>query len=229
MTKRKLPLALLLAASLSCGAAVQAQQLDYVDRQGLQSVDAADLDEAWVRPGADLSVFHKVRLEPATLAFKSDWRRKINLSNQSLSRKLTDAQVEQIKSRTLEDFDAVFAEQLRAAGYQLVANDGPDVLVLQPAISELYLNDPGIESNARSDVFVKRAGQGTLTVLARDANGQLLGAAIDHRQTRDHNVIHRSSTVFTQSDLRELFADWGQTSGSDLRQLHQRPALSQAD
>jgi hypothetical protein len=204
--------------------------IDYPDRQGLVAVDGDSLDQAWLRPGVDLSRFEQVLIEPATLSFKSDWRRKMNLSERSLARQLSDRDVAQIDQRTRDDFDRVFAEQLARAGYQIVDSGGPDVLVLKPLISELYLNDPAVEGVGRSEIFVTHAGQATLTIEARDgASGELLGATIDHRETRNHNVVRRSSAVFTQSDLRELFADWGKIVATDLHELHERPALSQVD
>lgn len=204
--------------------------LQYPDREGLVEVEGSALDQAWLRPGVDLSSYDKVLIEPVTLSFKSNWQRDINRSNRSLARKLSNADVAKIDARTRADFDQVFADELRAAGYQIVSSGGADVLVLQPAISELYLNDPAIESVERSDVFVTGAGQATLTIKAVDgASGNLLGASIDHRETRDHNVIRRSAAVFTHQDLRELFADWGKDLATDLHELHQRPALSQLD
>lgn len=210
--------------------AVFAQSMSYEERQSLIAVDGHELDEAWILPGADLSHYRKLQLQPATLSFDPAWQREYNRSAKSPTRRLSNTQVAQIQERTLRDFDAVFAEQLRAAGFDLVSEGGPDVLVLQPALSELWLNDPGVEGIGRSEIFVKRAGQGTLTLLLRDgSSGQLLGATVDHRPTRDHNVIRRSSPVFTQTDLRELFAVWGKGIAGDLPQLHQRPLLGQVD
>lgn len=204
--------------------------IDYPQREGLVAIATDSLDQAWMRPGVDLSRYDKVLLEPVTLSFKSDWRRKMNLSERSLSRQLSNRDIARIDEQTRKDFDRVFAEQLVQAGYQIVSSAGPDVLVLKPAITELYLNDPGVQSVGRSDVYVTNAGQATLTIEARDgASGALLGATIDHRETRDHNIIRRSSSVFTQSDLRELFADWGRIIATDLHELHERPALSQVD
>ncbi len=207
---------------------VSALALQYPDREGLVEVEGNTLDQAWLRPGVNLRDYDKVLIEPVGLSFKSNWQRDINRSNRSLARKLSNADVAKIDARTRADFDKVFAEELRSAGYQIVSTAGPGVLVLQPSISELYLNDPAVESVGRSEIFVTSAGQATLTIKAIDGgSGSLLGATVDHRETRDHNLIRRSSPVFTHSDLRELFADWGRTVASDLPELHQRPALSQ--
>ncbi len=217
-------------ALLSCVALLpmSALALQYPDREGLVEVEGKTLDQAWLRPGVDLSVYDKVLVEPVSLSFKADWQRDINRSQRSPARKLSNADVAKIEARTRADFDQGFADQLRRAGYQLVSNAGPDVLVLQPALSELYINDPAVETVGRSEIFVTHAGQATLTIKAIDgASGSLLGATIDHRKTRDHNVIKRSSPVFTHADLRELFADWGRIVATDLHHLHQRPVLSQ--
>lgn len=194
---------------------------------GLSRVEMRGVDQTWVAPEAHLDRYKQVLIESAAVSFRDNWARDFNRSSPMPGRKLRDKDLQKIATEMGEAFDQEYAKAFRDAGYEIVTAAGPNVLRLSPELSQLYLNNPPIESGSRGDIFVVREGEATLVIEARDAQtGHLLALSKDNRETRDVNVLRRSDRVFTLSDFRELFQAWGDHSADSLNKLHLQPAIA---
>ena len=85
-----------------------------VSHDGLVLVEDADVHTAFIHPDADFSVFRRVAILPAYVAFRSDWQRRQNRSSRSRNVRASD--MARIKEDVADLLNDVFIEQLEAAG-----------------------------------------------------------------------------------------------------------------
>ncbi len=145
---------------------------------GLVRTKHAQLDNLYVRPGANLSGYKRIRLDPAEVSFAENW--KPNETRRDPSNHLNDQDIERIRSTVASEFDKVFREELTKAGYRLTDEDGEDVLRATPMIVNLYISAPDKMSPGRSTTYVSSTGQLTLVLALSDSvTGEHLVRAID--------------------------------------------------
>jgi len=102
---------------------------------GLVAVEESQMHAAYIDPDADFSVFRRVSILDPHVAFRSNWQRD---QNRSRSRNVRASDVERIKEDVAALFKDVFVERLEAAGFEVVNYADEDVLVLRPAIIDLW-------------------------------------------------------------------------------------------
>ena len=110
-------LALFGLASLACG-----QTPDSPD--GLVKIAARRMELAWLRPGADFRPYTKVIIDPTQVAFRPDWRKDYNL-NASVGNWVSQEQADKIMAAARTNFDEIFRDAFRKAGYEVVTAPGP--------------------------------------------------------------------------------------------------------
>lgn len=186
---------------------------------GLVRSKHKQLDNLYVRPGADLSGYKRIRLDPAEVSFAKNW--KPNETRRNPSDRLNDKDIERIKSTVASEFDKVFRKQLTQAGYALTDEDGEDVLRATPMIVNLYISAPDKMSPGRSTTYVSSAGQLTLVLALSDSvTGQHLVRAIDTHRARDSGRFEVSSSVTNLAAARDAFDKWSQILISELKEAN---------
>jgi hypothetical protein len=105
-----------------------------VTEEGLIKLQDTELALVYAKEGVDLSVYDKVWLGEATVAFKKNWKRD---QNRSYYAKVSDRDMQRIKADLAELFREVFADTLDAAGHELVAEAAEDVLFVRPGYRNL--------------------------------------------------------------------------------------------
>jgi hypothetical protein len=187
---------------------------------GLVEVKPKRMDAAYVLPGADFRPYTKVMIDPTQAAFNKDWMKRINDSKRGVSDKVTQEDADKIIATAQSNFDDVFHEAFRKAGYAVVTAPGPDVLRLSTAVINLYVNAPDTMSAGRSRTFTTDAGEATLVMEARDSmSGALLGRVLDRRETRGAGTVQMATSVTNVSDFRALFKSWASISTKGLEEL----------
>jgi len=175
---------------------------------GLVEVKAKRMDAAYLMPGADFRPYAKLMIDPTEAAFKKDWMRSIN-TQRSLSDRVTEQDAQKILAAARTNFDDIFAEAFRQAGYEIVATPGPDVLRVSTAVIDLYVNAPDTMSAGRSYSFTMEAGEATLVIEVRDSmTGALMGRVLDRRETRNTGRLQMTTSVSNQAEFRSLFRQW---------------------
>jgi hypothetical protein len=209
-----LAIAALLATS---GAVLAAEAPESWD--GLVEVKAKRMDAAFLMPGADFRPYTKLMIDPTEAAFKKDWMRSIN-TQRSLSSRVTEQDAQKILAAARTNFDDIFAEAFKKAGYEIVAAPGPDVLRVSTAVINLYVNAPDTMSAGRSYSFTMEAGEATLVIEVRDSmTGALMGRVLDRRETRNTGRLQMTTSVSNQAEFRSLFKQWAGIAVKGLEEL----------
>jgi hypothetical protein len=187
---------------------------------GLIQVKPKRMDAAYLLPGADFRPYTKLMVDPTQVAFNKDWMRSINDQRRSLSNRVTEEDAQKILSVARENFDDIFAEAFKQAGYTIVSAPGPDVLRVSTAVVNLYVNAPDTMTAGRSYTFTAEAGEATLIIEVRDSlTGALMGRVLDRRETRGTTGMQMSSSVTNRSEFRALFKQWAGITVKGLDEL----------
>ena len=188
---------------------------------GLVRTKHKQLDNFYVLPGANLSGYKRIRLDPAEVSFAKNW--KPNEMQRNPSARLNDEDIERIRSGVAIEFEKVFREELTKAGYMLSGEDGEDVLRATPMIVNLYISAPDKMTPGRSTTYVSNTGQLTLVLALSDSvSGQHLVRAVDTHRGRDTGQFQVSSSVFNLATARDAFDKWAQIMISGLKEANTR-------
>ncbi|MBP7370296.1 MAG: DUF3313 family protein [Arenimonas sp.] len=187
---------------------------------GLVEVKPKRMEAAYLLPGADFRSYTKVMIDPSEIAFSQDWLRNMNSQNTSLNGYITKADAQKILAQASQSFDQVFAETMSKNGYTVVTTPGADVLRLEPAVINLYINAPQINGPQMGQTYVVNAGEGTLVIDAHDSEtNTLLGRVIDARETRESGGMQFSSQVGNLNDFKALVNTWATICSKGLDEL----------
>jgi hypothetical protein len=192
---------------------------------GLTRIEAKRFDSVYLLPGADFRGYTKVMLDPTEVAFEKNWLRDYNRTALGLSQRISDSEAREGLAKVRTEFEAAFRKAYPEAGYQVVAEPGPDVLRVRTAVLNLYVSAPDQRSSARSRTFTREAGYATVVVEARDSeSGALLGRAVDGRTAGDTGPFIRNS-VTNRADFVMVFRKWAKISVDGLAELKARSPI----
>jgi len=156
-------------------------ELPPISEDGLHLVPDSKMAIVYAEPGADLAQYQRVKLLDSYVAFKKNWARD-QRSRSANPLRVTSNDVEKIKSKLAEEFQAVFVKTLQDGGYDVVEELAEDVLLVRPAIINLDVNAPDTPTAGRSTTYTSSAGEMTLYVEIYDSvTGDLLAKALDRR------------------------------------------------
>ena len=204
----------LVAATLSCALlagcqSTQPSPIDDVSKQeGLERVDSKVVDAVFRRPEARLTEYSKLLLkQPIEVQFAKDWDPS---KGGSVLYKMNEPDREKIKTELSDLFADTFKREMEKGGYPLVDKGGPDVLIMQAAIVNLYITAPDVSMDVagRSKVYTSDAGQMTLIMQLHDSvTGQLLVRAYDHR-SGGTDMWQWTNSVTNTAEARRIIATW---------------------
>jgi hypothetical protein len=188
---------------------------------GLIEVKPRRMDAAFLMPGADFRPYQKLMLDPATVAFRKDWMKRVNTGTR-LSQRVSQEDAEKIAAAARDNFTEVFTEAFRKAGYEIVTAPGVDVLRVRAGVIDLYIAAPDTQSSGRSRTYTMEAGEATLFLEVRDSSsGALLGRALDQRATRNTGNLTVANQATNLGDFRALFRKWADISVKGLDNLRE--------
>jgi Protein of unknown function (DUF3313) len=173
---------------------------------GLVKVASRRMELAWLRPGTDFRPYTKVIVDKTQVAFMPNWLRNYNL-DATLDAKISVAQANEIMAAAQTNFDEIFKDAFRKAGYEVVTAPGPDVLRVNSGVLDLDVYAPG-GMGARGTTWIITAGQAALIVEVRDSTtNALLGRVADRRETQDmgRQIASNATNLY---DFRALFSLW---------------------
>jgi len=205
--------ALLVLFGLAGLAAAQAQD----SPDGLVKVTPRRMEMAWLRPGADFRPYTKVIVGTTQVAFYPSWLKDYNL-NAGLGNWVSQDDANRIMAAAQTNFDEIFRDAFRKAGYEVVTTTGPDVLRVNSAIVDLMVNAPKGD-NLGQTTWIITAGQAALIVEVRDSTtNALLGRVADRRATQDlaRQIATNAVNLY---DFRQLFSLWAGICTSALGEL----------
>lgn len=222
-TLMKALLALTAGALLGACASSPSQELPEVDSFGLHRADSSNVQAVYLDPEADFSQFHRVAIAPVEVAFRKNWLRD---QNRDRTRRVSQADADQIKLAVADEFKRVLTEELTSAGYAVVDlegldNSADDLLLLRPAILNLDVTAPDVQQAGRSRSFTASAGSMTLYLELNDAlSGALLGRVLDSRAAPDRGFMSISNSVTNRSEATRIMRRWAQLLAQGLDRAH---------
>jgi len=183
-------------------AAAQAPQ----EWDGLVQRPSRAVDLLFVRPGASLAGYKRVRLEPLQVSFDKNWdpnRGRVGAN------RLTTADFERIKKSLAEQFASVSESELARGGYVLVKESGEDVLDVQPLVVDLFIAAPERRVAGRIRTYTANPGRMTLVAELRDSEtNQILARVVDRRNASTSGFFQLTTSVTNLGAARAIIARW---------------------
>lgn len=210
-------IALLVLASLLVACA-GLRSYPAVTEEGLPR-QASDLFDAFYRdPSAALADYRRIRLADCDVSFRKNWQRDQNVQRASVYR-VTDEDVERIRTMVATDCRRVFAKELAEEGaYEIVEESGAGVLLLRPTIVDLDINAPDLKVPARNTNFVTSAGEMRLRMDVVDsASGRLLARIIDKGRAMDIDTLEVANSVTNRFETDRILRRWARKLQSALQ------------
>ena len=173
---------------------------------GLKRVKLKGMDSAYVRPGADFSVYTKIIIDPIEVAFSKNWDKEAVATKH----KLTAKELDDIKQRLGKLAEETFAQEFsKKNGIEVVTEPGPDVLRFSSAIVDLWPRAVDTQEAGRTYTFTTSAGSAVLYAELRDSEtGQLIGRVVDGREARNSGTMRWTNSVQNTADARAMVSDW---------------------
>ena len=220
-------LSVLLPALFMSAALAEKQDLPQVTEDGLHLLPDSVAAIVYVDPEASLSLYDRVVLLDAYVAFKKNWERDLRRESPGgIAPSSTD--IQEVKQNLAEEFREVFMEELNEAGYRVVSEPGDDVLLVRPAIINLDVNAPDIQRAGRSRSYVESAGEMTLYVELYDSvTGDLIAKAMDAQADRGYAGYYTwANSVTNRAAARRILKGWAQLLIGALNQARSPGSVS---
>jgi len=201
-------LCLLFALMLANPIVFAADEPTDVSIEGLKLVHKDNRGELYVEEGVDWNEYTQIKLEPATVAFRKYWKRD---QNRSEPFKVTDQDMERIKSGLSDLFNEVFTEELtQKGGYTITETNGADVMTLVPQIVDLDVAAPDTRNNpGMSRSYVNQAGRMTLILEIYDSeSGDLLAKGSHRQDAPQYTYMRWASSVSNTVEARRMLQKW---------------------
>ena len=190
------------------------KNLPAVNDEGMELVKDSELATVYADPGADLSIYNRIWLQDATVAFKKNWQRDQNRSNRL---KVQTKDMERIQEDVATLFREVFTKELQDGGYEMAEEASDDVLILRPAIVDLDVIAPDIQRTGRTNTYSESAGEMTLSLELYDSvTGDKIAKATDRKRDYRRGYLEWRTSVSNRSDARRMMTSWAKAFRSTL-------------
>jgi hypothetical protein len=207
-----LSIALLFLAVVTPTTVSAKNKLPQTTTDGLELQQDRKLAAVYLQPGETLEDYDKVMITDVTVAFKKNWQRNYNSETIGLAGRVSDKDMERIKNRVAEEFKVMFTKQLEAGGYEVVLDADKDVLLLRPAIVNLVVNAPDVQTAGRGRTFVTSAGEMTLYMELYDSlSSDKLALVIDAQEIGGEGIGQMGNRVTNQAAADRVLKKWADT------------------
>ena len=179
---------------------------------GLDRVKSRKVDALYMREGASLAPYTKVRIEDCSVAFRKNWMRDQNMERVGVSNRITTEDMNKIQEGLAEAFREQFTKELEDGGYEVVEQDGEDVLLLQPSIIDLDVTAPDISMRQPGIVRTYTTSSGEMTLkldLLDSSTNSLIARVIDRREdSYSGNHIEYTNSITNRADAERILRSW---------------------
>lgn len=190
------------------------KDLPAVNDEGMELVKDSELATVYADPGTDLGIYKRIILLDATVAFKKNWQRDQNRGNPL---KVKDKDMVTIQQDVADLFREVFTRELVEGGYAMADEPGEDVLLVKPAIVDLYVNAPDIPSSTLTRSFSESAGEMTLNLELYDSvTDDKIAKATDRKRDYERGYLEWRTSVSNRADARRMMTAWAKALRSTL-------------
>jgi hypothetical protein len=174
---------------------------------GLHEVKGGRADQAWARPGVDLSQYSKVMLQGAEIEYRpgGESGRSFSARSQGGPYEVTEDQKARLRAVVAEEF---LEELSKSEHFTIVSEPGPDVLLVRGAILDVVSYVPP-EPVGMVDIYLSRVGEATLVLELRDSITEaILARAVDRRAAEDMTGMSESNRVRNTAEVRRMVGVW---------------------
>lgn len=201
--------------------AVAADKMPQTSHDGLELMKDTKLRAVYMKPGASLDQYKRIALLDCYVAFRKNWQRDYNRNEIGLEQRISDRDVERIKTKVAAEFKKIFTDELETkGGYTIVDQTGEDVLIIRPAIVNLVVNAPDKMSAGRSRTFTADPGQLTLYMELYDSvTNSIIARAIDPEAARNGGFFQMTSRVTNTADLDRVLRKWADILRNNLGEV----------
>ena len=183
-----------------------------VSQDGLHLTKSTKSRLVYTKPGVVWSQYSKLAVLDCFVDFDKNWQRDYNSDQRDLSRRVSEKDMNNIKTGLAAEFKKVFIKELQTHGnYPVVDTAGPEVLVVRPAIINLRVTAPDIMSAGITRTVVQSAGSMTLYVELWDsATNTILARAMDAQADQGYGTwgqqANRVTNVYAAQTIIEEWA-----------------------
>lgn len=216
---RKLVCPLLLSLLLAGGvSAAEDSSLPEVSHDGLVLQKGKVARVLYIRPGVDFSIYKRLAILECPVAFRKNWER----DQTSGGKRISQQDMEKMKADLSAEFLRIFTDELQnKGGYPIVTGGGEDVMVLRPAIIDLDVTAPDIQSAGRNYTMSESSGAMTLYLEVYDSiSGQILARAVDRRVSRGSGRIQWQNSVTNKVEADRMLRRWAGALRERLDEVH---------
>jgi len=190
------------------------KDLPPVNDEGMELVKNSDLATVYADPGADLSIYNRIMLLDATVAFKKNWQRDQNRGNPL---RVKDRDMVKIQEDVATLFREVFTKELVDGGYAMADEPGEDVLLVKPAIVDLDVAAPDIQSSSLTRSYAESAGEMTLNLELYDSlTDDKIAKATDRKRDNYRGYLEWRTSVSNRQDAKRMMTSWAKALRSTL-------------
>lgn len=189
--------------------------------QGLKLVTNTAHRLVYLADDADLHQYTRVWIIDCAVAFEKNWQRNYNRHERSLDLKVSDKDMERIKSDLAAEFRKQFTKVMTARGYEVVSEAAPDVMIIRPAIINLQVTAPDTRSATRTQTYVASAGQMTLYMELYDSvSGAQLAIVEDAKDAGRGMPMMMASRVSNIAAADRMLNSWANELADHLGDVH---------
>jgi len=201
------PLLALFAAVAFAGPVV-AQDLPAATADGLARRNVPGLDVAFIRPGADLSEYDRIRFGPVSVSFRRNFERD---AAPGPNKRISETDLQGIRERLGTLLQEEVSRQLAAAGYDITTAVGHDVLQLDLSVNDLTMAFPP-QRQGPDEVMAFSTGEMLLEAEMSDSvSGEMLARVYDLAEGRVTHQMHRIQRGENEREAREIAVAWAKT------------------
>jgi hypothetical protein len=209
-----------LVLALAATTAAAKATLPAVSHDGLHLMPDTKLRAVYMKPGADLSQYDKVKLLDAYVAFRKNWQREHN-EDEPFEMRVSDKDMKEIRDRVAKEFAKEFTKVLSTkGGHEVVTGGGDGVLILRPAIINLDVTAPDIMTAGMSQTVVASAGSMTLYLELYDGKTNAIIARIIDPEAADNvGLAQVANRVTNTADFDRVLRRWAEILNKHLAQV----------
>jgi len=205
---KTLMITILFLGFLTAPAAVLAESAaPEISLEGLELVEKDRRGVLYADPGVDWSVYDKIQLDRATVAFRKNWQRD---QNRAQSFKVRASDMERIKNELADLFNEVFTRELTDnGGYEITSETADNVMRITPRIVDLDVNAPDTTNPGITRSYTEQAGRMTLKLEIYDSvTGDLIVTASDRRESPRRGYMQWTTSVSNRAEARRMLEHW---------------------
>jgi hypothetical protein len=174
---------------------------------GLHEVKGGRADQAWARPGFDLSQYSKIVVQGAGIEYRPGGNASRRPSSRGGPYAVTEDQKERLRAGVAE----AFVEELsKSEHFTIVSEPGPDVLLVRGSLLDVVSWVPP-QPMGRGDIYISQVGEATLVLELRDSITEaILARSIDRRAIESGGMgnLSYSNPVSNQADVKRVIRTW---------------------